>query len=104
MQEEGVLNRIEDLVAEEHALWRAEAKGTLDDAGHERLTEVRRSLGHAYATLRRRRAGQPDVGPADADVPNPPNELDGPDREPPHTEHGLHAQDSSGTDPAPNAP
>lgn len=104
MSEQSVLDRIEELVAEEHRLWRAEAAGTLDDAGHERLAVVRRSLDHAYETLRRRRAGQPDEGPADRDVPDPRNELDGPDPEPRHTDHGVHEQDSSGEDPSPNMP
>lgn len=104
MDEQPILDRIEELVAEEHELWRTESDGRLDDDGHERLAEVRRELEHAYQTLRRRRAGQPDDGPADRDVPWPPNERDGPDPEPHHTDHGLHASDSSGPDPAPNAP
>lgn len=104
MDEQSILDQIEELVAEEHALWRAEAEGKLDDEGRERLATVRRALAHAYETLRRRRAGQPDEGPADGDVPDPPNDLDGPDREPPHSEHGVHAQDSSRPDPAPNSP
>jgi hypothetical protein len=104
VDEEPVLDRIEELVAEEHALWRAEAEERLDDAGHERLRLVRRDLDHAYETLRRRRAGQPDEGPVDGEVPDPPNELDGPDPEPPHSEHGVHAEDSSGSDPAPGVP
>jgi hypothetical protein len=104
MDEQPVLDQIEELVAEEHSLWRAESDGTLDDAGHERLAAVRRGLDHAYETLRRRRAGQPDEGPADRDVPDPPNELDGPEPEPRHSDHGVHETDSSGPDPAPNAP
>ena len=104
MDEQSVLDRIEELVAEEHELWQAESHGGLDDAGHQRLAEVRRGLDRAYQTLRRRRAGQPDEGPADRDVPDPPNELDGPDSEPPHGEHGVHETDSSGSDPAPNSP
>ncbi|MDQ3720209.1 MAG: DUF2630 family protein [Actinomycetota bacterium] len=104
MDEQSVLDRIESLVAEEHALWRAESDGTLGDEGRQRLAEVRRGLEHAYQTLRRRRAGQPDEGPANRDVPFPPNELEGPDPEPPHTNHGVHENDSSGPDPAPNAP
>jgi hypothetical protein len=104
VEERPILDEIEQLVDEEHRLWRAESDGTLDQGGHQRLAEVRRSLDHAYATLRRRRAGQPDEGPANRDVPFPPNELDGPDPEPPHLEHGLHPLDSSGSDPAPNAP
>jgi Protein of unknown function (DUF2630) len=104
VDEQPVLDQIEKLVAEEHALWRAESEGTLDEPGHERLRAVRRDLDHAYETLRRRRASQPDEGPADRDVPDPPNELEGPDPEPRHTDHGVHAQDSSGPDPAPNVP
>ena len=98
------MQQIEELVAEEHRLWRAESDGGLDEAGRERLATVRRGLDHAYETLRRRRAGQPDEGPADRDVPDPPNEIDGPDPEPLHGDHGVHADDSSGADPAPNAP
>jgi hypothetical protein len=104
VDEQSVLNQIEALVAEEHSLWRAESEGRLDDAGHERLAALRRNLDHAYETLRRRRAGQPDEGPVDREVPEPPNELEGPEPEPPHTEHGVHEQDSSGTDPAPGMP
>jgi hypothetical protein len=104
VSEQSVLDQIEQLVAEEHTLWRAESEGDLDDAGHERLAAVRRGLDHAYETLRRRRAGQPDEGPADRDVPDPPNELPGPDREPPHSDHGVHESNSAGSDPAPNAP
>ena len=99
-----VLDRIEELIAEEHRLWRAESDGSLDEPGHERLAEVRRSLDHAYETLRRRRAGQPDDGPKDSDVPAPDNDLEGIEPEPPHEEHGVHDSDSSGGDPAPNAP
>jgi hypothetical protein len=104
VEEQSVLDRIEELVAEEHTLWRAESTGALDDEGHQRLAEVRRALDHAYETLRRRRAGQPDEGPADRDVPDPRNELDGPDPEPRHLDHGVHDRDSSGPDPAPNSP
>ncbi len=99
-----MLNQIEQLVTEEHTLWRAESEGTLDESGHERLVVVRQSLDHAYETLRRRRAGQPDEGPRDRDVPDPPNELDGPDREPTHEDHGVHDANSSGPDPSPNVP
>jgi hypothetical protein len=104
VDEDSVLNQIEELVEEEHRLWRAESEDRLDEAGHERLATVRRGLDHAYETLRRRRAGQPDEGPMDRDVPDPPNELDGPGPEPPHADHGVHQDDSSGPDPAPNAP
>jgi hypothetical protein len=104
MDEQSVLDQIEELVAEEHKLWQAEAEGTLDEDGHTRLAVVRRGLDHAYETLRRRRAGQPDEGPADRDVPDPLNEQDGPEPEPPHSEHGVHDADSSGEDPSPDVP
>lgn len=105
MDDGSVLDRIEELVAEEHKLWNVETQGQLDDAGRERLAGVRRGLDDAYETLRRRRAGQPDEGPADRDVPDPPNELDGPDPEPPHEEHGVHDEaDATGEDPSPNVP
>jgi Protein of unknown function (DUF2630) len=104
VDEQSVLDQIEELVAEEHRLWGEESQGTLDEDGHERLAVVRRSLDHAYKTLRRRRAGQPDEGPLDRDVPDPPNELEGSEPEPPHSEHGVHDSDSSGEDPSPNVP
>jgi hypothetical protein len=104
VDEQPVLNHIEELITEEHALWRSESDGSLDEAGHQRLAVVRGELDHAYETLRRRRAGQPDEGPVDRDVPDPPNELDGPDAEPRHEDHGVHDADSSGSDPSPNAP
>jgi hypothetical protein len=104
VDESSVLNRIEELVAEEHGLWQAEAQGRLEGDGRERLTEVRRALDQAYKALRRRRAGQPGEGLRDRDVPDPPNDLDGPEPEPPHTEHGVHASDSSAEDPSPNVP
>lgn len=99
--EDALLERIETLVAEEHRLWREEGTG---QDGHERLAAVRSELGGAYAELRRLRAGQRGPAPSDADVPDPDNDLDGPDPEPPHGEHGVHSVDSSGGDPAPNAP
>jgi hypothetical protein len=104
MNEQPILDQIEELIAEEHRLWQAESEGTLDQDGHTRLDVVRRNLDHAYETLRRRRAGQPDEGPRDSDVPDPLNDLDGPEPEPPHSEHGVHDENSSGEDPSPNAP
>lgn len=108
--EQSITDRIEKLVAEEHRLWRT-GDGAHDGPAHERLEAVRRELDavrrqldRAYTTLRRRRAGQPDVGPADRDVPWPPNDLEGPEPEPPHSDHGVHVEDSAGGDPAPNSP
>jgi hypothetical protein len=32
-------------------------------------------------------------------VPDPPNDLEGPEPEPPHLEHGVHGEDEPGPDP-----
>ena len=54
--------------------------------------------------MRQRRAGVARV-PADSDVPDPPNEFDGPDPEPPHLEHGVHDnQPAPDPDVNPNVP
>jgi hypothetical protein len=94
-----VLGRIEQLVDEEHRLWRASEEGGLSRSEHERLHAVRVELDRCWATLRRRRAGQPVPGPTDADVPDPPNELDGPEDEPPHLERGSGRGDVPAPDP-----
>jgi len=71
VDDQSVLNQIEQLVTEEHTLWRRESDGTLDEAGHERLALVRQSLDHAYETLRRRRAGQPEGSHPRSHSPRP---------------------------------
>ena len=44
-------------------------------------------------------------GRPDSEIPDPPNDLEGPDPEPPHLEHGVH-DDQPAPDPGvnPNAP
>jgi hypothetical protein len=71
--EQPVLNHIEELEAEEHRLWKAESDGTIDEKGRQRLLEIRQELDHSWDVLRRRRAGQPDEGPRDEDIPDPLN-------------------------------
>ena len=104
MDEQPLIDRIERLVEEEHRLWGASTGGGLTDPEHKRLRSVRRELDDAYEALRLRRAGA-DPLPPDSEVPDPPNELDGPDPEPPHLEHGVH-DDEPAPDPGvnPNAP
>jgi len=51
-----VHDTIEQLVAEEHALWNAEAAGTATDADRQRLEQVRVDLDRYWDLLRRRRA------------------------------------------------
>ena len=82
MDEQPVLNRIESLVEEEHHLWRASESGGLTDTEHQRLHSVQRELDECWKSLRLRRAGV-DRPLADSEVPDPPNEFDGPDPEPP---------------------
>jgi uncharacterized protein DUF2630 len=105
MDEQPVLDRIERLVEEEHRLWRASEAGGLTDSEHKRLQSVQMELGGCWDALRHRRAGAPNPPPPDSAVPDPPNELEGPEPEPPHLEHGVH-DDQPAPDPEinPNAP
>jgi hypothetical protein len=89
MNEQPILDRIERLVDEEHRLWRASESGGLSDAEHKRLLAVQKELDGCWSALRLRRAGV-DRLPPDSEVPEPPNELEGPEPEPPHLEHGVH--------------
>jgi uncharacterized protein DUF2630 len=96
VNESPILDRIDALVEEEHRLWAESEQGRLDEAGHTRLGEIRGELDRTWDLLRRRRAN-PDAPEVAPDVPDPPNELDGPEPEPRHLEHGVH-----GGDPAPD--
>jgi len=90
MSENPILDRIDALVDEEHRLWAESQQGRLDESGHTRLEAIRGELDGCWDMLRRRRVNPdaPDVLP---DVPDPPNDLDGPDPEPRHLDHGVHA-------------
>jgi hypothetical protein len=92
MAQSSVLDRIDALVDEEHRLWRESEEGRLDQVGRSRLEEIRGELDRCWDLLRRRRANPeaPDVPP---EVPEPPNEFEGPDPEPPHLEHGVHTDE-----------
>ncbi len=81
-----ILDRIEDIVAEEHRLYADAEAGRLDEAGHARLAAIRGDLNRAWDLLRRRRAdpNAPETPIRDADVPDPNYDFDGPDPEPPH--------------------
>jgi len=98
VSEQPTLDRIEALVDEEHKLWAQEAEGGLDEAARERLGEIRGELDHLWQVLRRRRAN-PDAPDVIDPVPDPPNDLDGPEPEPPHLEHGVHGEDEPNPDP-----
>jgi hypothetical protein len=98
MSTEPTLDRIEQLVDEEHRLWAEAAEEQLDEAGQRRLGEIRGELDQLWQALRRRRAN-PDAPDVPGPVPDPPNDLDGPDPEPTHLEHGVHGEDEPYPDP-----
>src|SRR5919108_2667277 len=100
MDNRPILDRIEDLVSEEHRLWSGAERGELDEDGHRRLAEIRGELDRCWDLLRRRRAN-PDAPETPPQVPDPPNELDGPEPEPPHLEHGVHTDEPA---PDPDVP
>jgi hypothetical protein len=56
MDDTQIHTRIEELVAEEHGLWDAQAAGSSSDADRQRLQEVKVSLDRCWDLLRQRRA------------------------------------------------
>ena len=95
-----IRERIEELVAEEHRLLSERAQEGLAEERHRRLEQLQAELDTTWDLLRRREAGMADRL-NDEDVPDPPNDLDGPDPEPLHLDHGLHA-DGPSPDPGPH--
>ena len=95
-----IREHIEELVAEEHKLLSERAAEGLADERHQRLEQIQAELDSSWDLLRRREAGTAERL-NDEDVPDPPNDLDGPDAEPSHLDHGLHA-DGSSPDPGPH--
>jgi hypothetical protein len=95
----GIPDRIEALVEEEHRLLDGSGRGLGPDE-HARLQEIRAELEDSWDLLRRRRAGDSERL-SDAVVPDPPNELDGPEPEPLHLDHGVH-DDQPAPDPGIN--
>jgi len=100
MAESSILDRIDALLEEEHRLWAESEQGQLDEAGHGRLEAIRGDLDRCWDLLRRRRAN-PDAPEVPPRVPDPPNDLDGPEAEPPHLEHGVHTNEPA---PDPDVP
>jgi hypothetical protein len=56
MEDEGIHNRIEELVAEEHELYDRAAEGGLSDSEHRRLESINVGLDQCWDLLRQRRA------------------------------------------------
>jgi Protein of unknown function (DUF2630) len=100
MAESPVLDRIDTLVDEEHRLWAESEQGRLDETGHGRLEAIRGELDRCWDLLRRRRAN-PDAPEVPPQVPDPPTDLEGPEPEPPHLEHGVHSNEPA---PDPDVP
>ena len=66
MTDEGIHNRIEELVAEEHSLYTRAAAGGLSEDEHRRLESVKVALDQAWDLLRQRRALREAGGDAEA--------------------------------------
>ena len=56
MADEGIHNRIEQLVAEEHELYERGAQGGLNEGEHRRLEDLKVRLDQCWDLLRQRRA------------------------------------------------
>jgi hypothetical protein len=56
MEDEGIHNRIEQLVAEEHELYERGAEGGLTDSEQRRLGSIKVGLDQCWDLLRQRRA------------------------------------------------
>jgi hypothetical protein len=56
MEDQDILDRINELAGEEHALWQKEGKGEIDDAERERLRRLEVTLDQCWDLLHQRRA------------------------------------------------
>jgi len=56
MEDEGIHDRIEQLVAEEHDLYERGAQGGLNETEHRRLESIKVGLDQCWDLLRQRRA------------------------------------------------
>jgi hypothetical protein len=65
MDDNQIHNRIEKLVAEEHALWSRESSGNAGDEDRERLESLKVSLDQCWDLLRQRRALREEGGDPD---------------------------------------
>ena len=98
--EQPILQQIHDLVAEEHQLRSTHTGIGLNLTERLRLEAIEQQLDRCWDLLRRRRAN-PAAEAAYPPAPDPSNELDGPEPEPPHLEHGVHEE---GPAPDPGVP
>ena len=72
MDDKGIHNRIEELVAEEHDLYSRGSEGGLSDSEHRRLESLKVSLDQCWDLLRQRRAlREAGLDPGTAQVRDP---------------------------------
>ena len=72
MADEGIHERIEQLVAEEHELYERGAEGGLSEAEHRRLESIKVGLDQCWDLLRQRRAlREANLDPSTARVRDP---------------------------------
>jgi hypothetical protein len=71
MDDEGIHESIEQLVAEEHELWDREAAGSATENDRRRLQQVKVSLDRCWDLLRQRRALEEFGFDPDAASPRP---------------------------------
>jgi hypothetical protein len=69
MDDKQVIERINEIAHEEHALWEKEGRGDISQAERERLNELSVSLDQCYDLLHQRRARRAaGLDPDDAEV------------------------------------
>ena len=72
MADEGIHDRIEQLVAEEHELYERGAEGGLSETEHRRLESIKVGLDQCWDLLRQRRAlREAGLDPSSAHVRDP---------------------------------
>ena len=76
MADEGIHNRIEELVAEEHELYERGAEGGLSETEHRRLESIKVGLDQCWDLLRQRRAKQEFGEDPDTARTRPPSEVE----------------------------
>jgi len=77
MDDSQIHGSIEQLVGEEHELWRAESEGTASDEDRRRLQAIKVSLDQCWDLLRQRRALRESGLDADAAAARPADVVEG---------------------------
>ena len=77
MQDQGVIDRIEELAHEEHALFDKESRGEASSRERARLKEIELQLDQLYDLLRQRRARRAAGLDPDEALPRDPDTVEG---------------------------